>query len=60
FSYDLKPGINLSGGQSSVFLQSGLSARYVFSKRSQLSWEPDNKTLRQKRRDKKRRKRARK
>lgn len=58
-SYDLKPGINLSGGQSSLFLQSGLSLRYVFAKNERLSWEPDNKTLRKKRREKKRKKRRR-
>lgn len=56
-SYDFKPGINLVGGQSSLFLQSGISARYVFVKNERLSWEPDNKTLRQKRREKRKRKR---
>jgi hypothetical protein len=55
FSYDLKPGINLTGGQSAVFIQSGLSARYVFIKNERLSWEPDNKTLRQRRRERRRR-----
>lgn len=59
-SYDFKPGINIVGGQSSLFLQSGLSARYVFVKNERLSWEPDNKTLRQKRREKRRKKRDKK
>ncbi|HKK77617.1 MAG TPA: hypothetical protein VJ953_21235 [Saprospiraceae bacterium] len=58
-SYDLKPGVNLSGGQSTIFLQSGLSARYVFAKNDRLSWEPDNRTLRKKRREKRRKKRRR-
>lgn len=60
FSYDLKPGVNLVGGQSTVFLQSGLSARYVFVKNERLNWEPDNKTLRQNRRERNRRQRQRK
>ena len=58
-SYDLKPGVNLSGGQSKVFLQSGISARYIFIKRERLSWEPDNKTIRQKNRERRKRKKDR-
>jgi hypothetical protein len=58
-SYDLKPGLNLVGGQSTIFLQSGLSARYVFIKNERLSWEPDNKTLRKRKREKRRKKRQR-
>lgn len=60
FSYDLKPGLNLTGGQSSLFLQSGLSARYVFIKNERLNWEPDNRTLRQKRRERNKRQRQKK
>ncbi|MEM6379587.1 MAG: hypothetical protein AAF705_15380 [Bacteroidota bacterium] len=55
FSYDLKPGVNLVGGQNTLFLQSGLSARFVFIKNERLSWEPDNRTLRQRKRERNRR-----
>lgn len=58
FSYDIKPGFNLSGGESDIFLQSGISARYVFVKEERLPWEPDKRTQRQKRREKRRRQRG--
>lgn len=51
-SYDLKPGINLTGGYTPLFLQSGLSIRYVLVKHERLPWEPDAKTRRQKKREK--------
>ena len=58
-SYDIKPAINLSGGEKTFYAQTGISLRYVLVPREQLSWEPDKKTQRQNRRDKKRRKRQR-
>lgn len=59
FSYDLKPGLNLIGGQNTFFIQSGLSARFVFIKNERLSWEPDNRALRQRKRERNRRQRDR-
>lgn len=55
-SYDFKPAINLSGGSKTVYAQSGLSIRYVISKRGDI-WDKKKEKARNK--DRKQRKRAR-
>ena len=56
-SYDFKPAINVSGGESVLYTQTAVSVRYVISKRYDL-WNKDiEKTKRQKRREKDRERR---
>ena len=50
-SYDLKPAINLIGGERTVYFQTGVSIRYVIVKKPFL--EGNNKKKRQRRRKKK-------
>ena len=42
-SYDIKPAINLSGGAQNVYLQSGISIRYVMVKKNDLWGSPAKK-----------------
>lgn len=37
FSYDFKPAVNIIGGEKSVYLQTGVSVRYVLKKRKVLN-----------------------
>jgi hypothetical protein len=53
-SYDIKPAINLRGGEQFMYIQSGLTARYVILKRNALGL--DNKKKRQRQRERKRKK----
>ena len=55
-SYDFKPAINIGGGQFPVTVQTGISVRYVLSKRHDI-W--DKKRERERRRDRRRRQRER-
>ncbi len=56
-SYDFKPALNVSGGQSVLYTQTAVSVRYVISKRHDL-WNKDiEKNMRQKRREKERERR---
>jgi hypothetical protein len=44
FSYDYKPAVNLTGGESRFYMQTGLSVRYVFlSNRDLKKRERENK-----------------
>lgn len=60
-SYDFKPAINIAGGEKTFYTQSGISLRYVVSKRNDIydkGAERDrNKKRRQRDRDKRRRQR---
>ena len=38
-SWDFKPAINISGGESTFYSQTGVSLRYVFWKREKYDWE---------------------
>ncbi len=42
-SYDFKPAINLIGGEQRIYMQTGISARYVIAKRKRLPWEKKKK-----------------
>ena len=58
-SYDIKPAVNLVGGDSPVNLQTGISIRYIFDKRSIVIGDPKAKAKRQKKRRKQKDKRKR-
>ena len=58
-SYDIKPAVNLVGGDSPVSLQTGISIRYIFDKRSIVIGDPKAKAKRQKKRRKQKDKRKR-
>ena len=53
-SYDYKPAVNFTGGDQTIYSQTGISARYVLVKRG--IFEVDNKKQRQRQRAKKKRK----
>ncbi len=56
-SYDFKPALNVSGGESVLYTQTAVSVRYVIAKRYNL-WNKDiEKTQRQKQRAKRRKQR---
>lgn len=61
-SYDFKPAVNISGGEKTFYTQSGISLRYVVSKRNDIydkSAEKDrNKKRRERARDKRRQQRT--
>ncbi len=38
-AYDVKPSVNLQGGTRRVYVQSGLSLRYIIWKRKKYDWE---------------------
>ncbi len=42
-SWDFKPAINLYGGSSRFYTQTGISLRYVLWKREKYDWEKDKK-----------------
>ncbi len=42
-SYDLKPAFNVVGGEKRMYTQSGISVRYVLTKRKKYNWEKKNK-----------------
>lgn len=50
-TYDFKPAINLVGGERTVYLQTGISVRYVIIERDR----KDNKRIRQRKRKRRRR-----
>lgn len=62
-SYDFKPAINISGGAQTIYTQSGISARYVLSKRNDIfdkkAEKERNKRRKQRERDKRREERRR-
>lgn len=55
-AYDYKPAFNISGGSKTVYSQSGISVRYVISKRGDIF---DRKKERERNRDRKKKRRAR-
>lgn len=55
-SYDIKPAVNLVGGEKRFYTQTGISLRYRLWKRNKLQWEKSKKRReRERRRRKKRR-----
>ena len=54
-SYDIKPAINLVGGEKLIYTQTGISLRYRFWKRDKLQWEKSKKRRERERRRKQRR-----
>ena len=40
-SWDFKPAVNVSGGSSTFYTQTGVSLRYVLLKREKYDWEKD-------------------
>ncbi len=56
-SYDFKPAINLTGGEKTFYTQSGISARYVISKRNDIYDKQVEKERNKRRRDREREKR---
>jgi hypothetical protein len=56
-SYDIKPAMNFRGGDQFLYVQSGLSVRYVLVKRDFLLGDPKKKRKRQRERRKRKRKR---
>ena len=38
-SYDIKPVLNVVGGEKDLYLQSGVSVRYILQKREKYPWE---------------------
>jgi hypothetical protein len=40
-SWDFKPAVNISGGSSTFYTQTGVSLRYVLWKREKYDWEKD-------------------
>lgn len=55
-TYDIKPAINLIGGERTLYTQTGISLRYVIIKRKWIKWG-DNKKKRKRQRERRRRKR---
>lgn len=61
FTYDVKPAINISGGERTFYTQTGVSMRYVLWKRDKYEYEYNKKRReRRKRRRERRRERDRK
>ncbi len=58
-SYDLKPAINVIGGESPLVLQTGISVRYIFDKRNVLLPDPKKRAKKKKKRLKEKAKRQR-
>jgi len=54
-SYDIKPAINLVGGEKLIYTQTGISLRYRFWKREKFQWEKSKKRRERERRRKQRR-----
>ncbi len=50
-SYDVKPALNISGGSNVIYLQSGVSARYVIAKKP--FWEEQKKASKKRHKKKK-------
>jgi hypothetical protein len=55
-SYDFKPAINLTGGEKTVYTQTGISLRYVVSKRFDIWEKPAQKRKRQRQKEREKRK----
>ncbi len=56
-SYDIKPAVNITGGEHRFYTQSGISLRYVIAKKNSL-FKVDKKKQRKKRKKKRQRRRA--
>ncbi len=57
-SYDIKPAVNITGGEHRFYSQSGISMRYVIAKKNSI-FKVDKKKQREKRKRKRQRQRAR-